>query len=248
MSADYSFKPGWAASAAVLVLLPAFVALGNWQLRRAGEKEALLALLNERSGALALPIASGGITLDQVRYRAVTVRGTYDAAHQILLDNQINQGLAGYHVLTPLRLEGYADLAILVNRGWVGIGPDRTRLPPVDMSPSSREVHGIAEKFPALAWRLRGAEIPTPGWPAVVQLAEPAALSARLGYSILPYQVLLSPTEPQGYVRDWKPAQVDPGKNRGYALQWFTFAAVLSILFVWHGLGRSRTRKDTEPV
>lgn len=245
---DYSVKPGWAASAAVAVLLPTFVSLGNWQLRRAAEKEALLALREERARAPAIAIDSASIALDELRYRPVIVKGSYDAEHQFLLDNQVHEGRAGYHVLTPLRLEGRADLALLVNRGWVPAGPDRTRLPAVGALPVHTSVSGTVEKFPGVAWRLAGAEIPAPGWPAVTQLAEPAALSARLGYAILPYQVLLSPTEPQGFVRDWKPANVDPGKNRGYALQWFAFAGVLTFLYVWYGLRRNMRREGTAPL
>jgi surfeit locus 1 family protein len=49
-------------------------------------------------------------------------------------------------------------------------------------------------------------------------------------------------------VRDWKPANVDPGKNRGYALQWFAFAATLVFLFVRSGLGKNTgTRRQSPP-
>jgi len=248
MNANYSFKPGWAAAFAVTLLVPTFVALGNWQLDRAVAKEALLSLRNERLGGAEWVIDAPAPPLDEIRYRPVVVRGTFDADHQFLLDNQIHRSQAGYHVLTPLKLDGPGDRAILVNRGWIGVGADRTRLPPVDVAPVSVTLHGIADKFPEVAWHLSGAEIPAPGWPAVTLVAEPAALSERLGYSILPYQVLLSPAEAQGYVRDWKPASVDPGKNRGYALQWFAFAGVLTILFLWHGLRRNNGRSDREAV
>jgi surfeit locus 1 family protein len=246
MNADYSFKPGWAAAFAVAVLVPTFLALGNWQLDRAAAKEALLSLRDERLRGDAWVIDAAAPPLDQIRYRSVVVRGTYDVEHQFLLDNQIYQGQAGYHVLTPLKLDGQADRAILVNRGWVAVGPDRARLPPVGVAPEGVTLHGIADKFTEVAWHLSGAEVPAPGWPAVTLVAEPAALSERLGYSILPYQVLLLAAEPQGYVRDWKPASVDPGKNRGYALQWFAFAGVLTALFVWHGLRRNSGRSDRE--
>lgn len=248
MRTDYSFKPGWAAAFAVTVLVPTFLALGNWQLDRAAAKEALLSLRDERLRGDDWVIDAAAPSLEQIRYRPVVVRGTYDADHQFLLDNQIYRGQAGYHVLTPLKLDGQANRAILVNRGWVGVGPDRKRLPPVGLAPVRVTLHGIADKFPEVAWRLSGAEIPAPGWPAVTLVAEPTALSERLGYSILPYQVLLSPAEPLGYVRDWKPASVDPGKNRGYALQWFAFAGVLTVLFVWHGLRRNSDRGDREAV
>jgi surfeit locus 1 family protein len=52
----------------------------------------------------------------------------YDDAHTILLDNRVFNGTAGYHVLTPLKIEG-GQMAILVNRGWVAVGRTREEIP-----------------------------------------------------------------------------------------------------------------------
>jgi len=70
----------------------AFIALGNWQTRRADEKRAAGAQL-----------------------QSVSVTGTFLPKYSVMLDNKLRHGKAGYEVVTPLRLAG-SDLHVLVNR------------------------------------------------------------------------------------------------------------------------------------
>lgn len=169
-----------------------------------------------------------------LRYRRVESEGEYDPAHQFLLDNQVRESQAGYHVLTPLRIKG-ADVAVLVNRGWIPVGANRAQKPDLPLAQLSAIVSGTVEKFPSVGFKLKGAEIPAAGWPSLVQVVDSEQLSHRLGYRVLPYQVLLAPDQRDGYLRDWHPASLDPDKNRGYALQWFSFAALVAVLYVWYG-------------
>ncbi|MGZ8216508.1 SURF1 family protein [Methylomagnum sp.] len=232
---DYSFKPHWKASLGFLAVLAVFVNLGLWQLRRADEKTALMDARELRGQDAPVRLSGAEASPDDLRYRRVVVSGEYDAAHQFLVDNQIHEQRPGYHVLTPLRLEG-GNAAVLVNRGWVPVGADRTRLPAVALQATHAEISGVADHFPGVGLKLKGAEIPAPGWPAVVQLPEPAPLAERLGYPVLPYQVLLDPSADEGYVRAWREVRLTPEKNRGYALQWFLFALVATIIYLRHGL------------
>lgn len=234
-----SFRPGLAASLASAVLLPLFVSLGIWQLHRAEEKQEIMRQCGQRQSEPVLPANPGGWALEGNRCRRVELAGEWDAEHQFLLDNQIFNRQAGYQVLTPLRIEG-TGLAVLVNRGWLPVGKDRRQLPDLAIQQAKLRTQATLDKFPSVGMRLKGAEIPTPGWPSVVQLLDAERLGERLGYRLLPYQVLLSANEPEGYVRDWKQASLDPEKNQGYALQWFSFALALSILYVWHGFKPKR--------
>ena len=60
----------------------------------------------------------GGVALSAGRRR----RARSTRARQILIDNKVHDGRAGYHVVTPLVL---ADgRAVLVDRGWVAAGRD----------------------------------------------------------------------------------------------------------------------------
>lgn len=236
--ANYRFRPTWLPTLATLLLLPVFVSLGLWQLHRADEK---IALMNQREGRQSQPALRGAeaFTSEAGRYRRVELAGEFDAAHQFLLDNQVFNQQAGYLVLTPLRIAGTQE-AVLVNRGWVPVGADRRHLPEVALNQTKVQVNGLIDHYPGVGFKLKGAEIPSPGWPSVVQWLDAGRLSERLGYRLLPYQVLLAPDEPGGYARDWKQASLNPEKNQGYALQWFSFASVLAVLYVWLGFKPKR--------
>jgi surfeit locus 1 family protein len=142
-------------------------------------------------------------------------------------------------VLTPLRIQG-SNMAVLVNRGWIPVGKDRSRQPDLVIAQTKVRIVGVVDKFPGVGFKLKGAEIPAPGWPALLQLVDSERLSERLGYRLLPYQVLLDADEPEGYERAWRHTRLSPETNRGYALQWFSFALVLMILYVWYGFKEKR--------
>lgn len=241
---DYRFKPSRFAVLLVLLLVPAFVGLGFWQLNRAGEREALNRLQDERSQESTLMLGGQLDAIDPatIRYRNLTLHGEFDAAHQFLVDNQLEDQRAGYHVLVPFRISG-GETAILVNRGWLPLGSDRMHLPDLHGLPEGVvTIEGRADLLHRVGFRLKGAEIPSEGWPAVVQLPEPEALGSRLGYKLAGFQVLLAPSEPGGYSRHFRMIRLDANKNRGYALQWFLFAATCLFLFA-----RSSFRKSVSP-
>jgi surfeit locus 1 family protein len=231
---DYSFKPGWKASLGFLALIALFVNLGFWQLHRADEKKALLASREQRGRDEPVRLSGTEADAESLRYRRVTVAGEYDPDHQFLVDNQVRDQQPGYLVLTPLRIAG-SDRAVLVNRGWVPLGVDRTHRPEVGLKAREARVAGVVDTFPRVGFKLKGAEVPGSGWPSLVQVPEPERLAERLGYKVLPYQVLLDPAAPEGYARAWHEVALDPAKNQGYALQWFLFATVAAVLYLRHG-------------
>lgn len=233
----YRFRPSLRAWALFGAAFPLFVGLGFWQLHRAEEKLAINALREARARDAAISLgADAPEDIEALRYRQVSLKGEYDVAHQFLVDNQLQDQVPGYHVLTPFRLAG-GDKAVLVNRGWVPVGSSRAVLPALAGAPTGQiRVEGTLDYLHRVGFRLRGAETPGAGWPSLVQLPEPGPLSARLGYPLLPYQVLLAPAAEGGYARTWHTARLDPANNRGYALQWFLFAACAAFFFVRHGL------------
>jgi surfeit locus 1 family protein len=44
--------------------------------------------------------------------------------------------------------------------------------------------------------------------------------------------MLLNPDESEGYVRDWRPLKFGPERNVGYAVQWFSLAAALLLIYI----------------
>ena len=223
-----------------LCLLPVLLALGMWQLDRSEQKRALLQL-QEHAGATQILKLSSAIEdrADALRYRQVEVSGRYDVAHQFLLDNQISGGKAGYFVLTPLVLTGETK-AVLVNRGWIPQNPDRTVLPGLQINHAETIISGRINHFPSVGIKLAGAEIPTAGWPSVVQVVDSDVLAKKLGYSLFQFQVELDKALPDGFKRDWQTSTVMlPEQHTAYAIQWFALALTLTILFIWYSFKKN---------
>lgn len=233
MLGKYSFKPSLLALALVFILVPLFVSLAFWQLRRAEEKEQF----KLQSASQAAQIALQGRDIlespsSSLRFRSVALEGTFDRDHQFLLDNQMQSGRPGYHVLAPFRVDGL-NLSILINRGWIPMGIDRAQMPDLRGLPEARVlIRGKIDFLHRVGFRLKGMEQPSLGWPSVVQLPEPEPLGQRLGYPLADFQVLLDPAEPGGFDYPLKSEALDSVRNRAYALQWFLFALATLILFL----------------
>lgn len=207
----------------LLALGALFAWLAAWQLERAAVSRATLAQFD--GGAAepvleALPNALG----EAERFRRVEVRGEYEAELQLLLDNMLHDGVAGYHVLTPLRVHGFAE-RVLVNRGWVPAGSDRRVLPDVSVGAGARTLAGRVERLPRPGLRL-GADSDGAGAGPAVVLQYPTAetLASRLGRPVFDYQLLLDPAAPDGYVRAWRAPVIAPERHLAYAGQWGALA------------------------
>jgi surfeit locus 1 family protein len=241
---SYEFRPGFWPTLATLALLPLLAGLGIWQLDRAGWKQALVDqhAVRTREPAVALstllPVTAAG------EYRTITVKGHYLLGQQLLLDNRLHRGHAGYHVLTPLRLAD-GSATVLVNRGWLPVGSSRAELPEAEGPAGTVRVRALVKLPPEKVFRLGGEEERHAGWPQVIQAIDIAALEQRLGYALLPLVLLLDPDDVHGFVREWKPVYgTSPDKHRAYALQWFTLAAVLLLIY----LGVNAKRISNEPA
>jgi len=204
-----------------------FVALGNWQLGRAAEKRSL-------AGDFAAggpPIDWPQLPADAPRYQRVRLRGHYDPAHQFLLDNMSHESVAGVEVLTPLFLDD--GTAVIVNRGWAPFGATRADLPDVAVDDAKRTIVGRLDNLPRPGIWLKPP--PAAGWPRLVQYPKMDELAAALDRKLALRQVLLDPGVPDGYVRAWTVPGTSVDRHIGYAVQWFAFAAVASVL--WFVLG-----------
>ena len=227
----FDFTPGLWPTLVTVVLVPVLASLGVWQLERADWKQALVDGHAEQTRQPPLELAAWLASGETSPYRRVTARGRYDLEHQLLLDNSIHQGRAGYHVLTPLVLAD-SDGTVLVNRGWVPVGPSRAQLPALPGPQDLVSVQALVSYPPEKRLRLGSVEEPHAGWPRVVQLIEPGSLQQQLGFELLPVILLLDAGAAHGFAREWRPVYgATPDKHRAYALQWFTLALVLALIY-----------------
>lgn len=213
---------------AALVAVVVFVRLGVWQLHRADEAEAISETIAAHGQARPAALDSAALSGDlaDLHWRPVETRGAWENAKQILLDNQIAHGVAGYFVYTPLRVPG-CHCAVLVNRGWVPAGPQRDAVPNVGFVPYQGPVHGIAAPAPASGFGVSTADGEVIGSGLLrVQRLDAGELSRWLGERVLPLTVLLAPDEPDGYLRDWRPPDPHAERHVAYAGQWFIFALI----------------------
>ena len=229
MIAGRRFRPRPWSSAATLVAVGLCVALGLWQLERAAFKQSVEDRYEQRLAAAYSSYVAGDET-DDLQFRKLVFRGRYDAAHNFLLDNQVHRGRAGYHVLTPLHLDG-GDHILLVNRGWAAWGPRRDPLPTVPPPAPGDEVRGIVFYPSEPALDLGGAGLDG-NWPQLISHIDIDGLQAQYSARLLPFVLWLAPEQPGQFVRDWDPVWLPPEKSRAYAVQWFSFAAIVVLLFV----------------
>lgn len=239
--------PAWGVALAVLAAA-AFVLLGNWQLGRAREKQALIA---EFEAGTRETVDADGRAFDELaRYQHVQITGAYDAARQVLIDNMPSpsDGRAGYRVLTPLRRADGRGW-VLVDRGWVPLGTTREDLPDVAVGGEPREVGGVLDALPIPGMRAGPAAAPGDRrWPRVLLFPTVADVESALGVPVESRIILLDAADPDGFERKWKPTLgFGPERHLGYAIQWFAFALVAVVLFVALNLRRVNADEDSDP-
>ncbi len=221
---------------AYLCLLSLLLALSFWQFNRAEEKRIVLMLQESNKNTETLLLSdrlAKNFELDL--YKRTKAEGHFDKDHQYLLDNQINQGKVGYFVLTPFLIKD-EQAVVLVNRGWLPLGKKREELPNISVGDEKRIISGRINRFSGIGIKLKGAEIPTKTWPALIQVVDIEVLSQHLGYKLLPFQVELDQDAAGGYKRDWHtPLAMPPEQHIAYAVQWFLLAITLTLLFFKYG-------------
>lgn len=215
------------AAAALFALL---LRLGFWQLERARYKDGLqedFAVAHELPAVAPTQLLAGAGE-GAWQFRRTVLAGQADGAHQYLLDNRTLAGRAGYHVLLAV---ASAQGNVLVNRGWVPVGTDRSQLPTVALDVPTIEVRGRLVRVPRPGLLLGSAGYDVPGWPKVVQAIDLERISRQLGLNLLPAIVLLDGSHAACFQCDW---QAVPGLSasghRGYAVQWFSLAAALLVI------------------
>ena len=226
----FLFKPAWLPSLFAGGLLALLLWLGMWQLGRAELKAQIQSQYQDASSDLPLRLEPRPRDLEGLRYHSIQASGSFEQVRQFLLDNRTHDGRAGYHVLTPLRLD--AEFGVIINRGWVPVGPDRAALP--DIGAPAGKVFLTGKLFPPPKVFLLGSSgYQDGGWPLVVQSVEIKEMETLLGYRLLDSLVMMNPERPGGYVREWHPYYgITPSRHRAYAFQWFALGTALVVIYL----------------
>lgn len=246
MAGRFWLRPKWLFGHALcLLLVVLFVNLGLWQLRRLDEKQDRNALIEARTEAE--PVELDDALADGVegaRYRRVSATGRWDAEGTVLVRSRSLDGAPGYHVVTPLELDGGA---LLVNRGFapLGQGEEEAILELSRPEPIVAAVEGIL-----LASEERGSFGPrdAAGVQRVVNRIDVARLGQQVGGDVVPLYLQLTAADPA----DEPPPTIlpeptqDTGPHLSYAVQWFIFATVGAV--GWPLLLRKTAREQDRDV
>ncbi|MFB7665959.1 SURF1 family protein [Kitasatospora sp. NPDC056138] len=227
--------------------------LGSWQLGRFEDRASSHTNTGSSAKApeAAVPLASvlkGGaaeVGTDTVG-REVTVTGSYDSAHQLLVPDRTVDGRNGYYVLTPLRTADGPAAAVV--RGWVPGAPEAAG--------AGGAGSGAAARVPAapsgqvtVSGRLQAPESSGSGGAVAGGLptGQLGTISPATLVNVLPYRtydgwvaadaasdgLTAVPTvQPQG----GNGLSLRAFQNLGYTLEWFVFAGF--VVFMWFRLVR----------
>lgn len=249
----FLLRPGWLA---LIVIVSGFVTacytlLAPWQFGRESQRTAEQQAIDASYATAPVPLAElsprGAGVEPGMRWRQVTVSGTYLADAEALVRLRVIDGKPAFEVLTPLRTDD--GRLLVVNRGFV---PAETgSRVPAYAAPPTGSVRGIA--------RLRldetdpqGRAVFTDDGHRQFYAADSRPLAAVTGLALEPGYLQLSADQP-GVLTPLAVAPstgAAPFTNLSYALQWLTFGAIAVFALVYfvrlellqrHSRGKSTT-------
>jgi surfeit locus 1 family protein len=228
------YRPRLLPTVATVAGIALFVTAGQWQQGRMEQKQALRAQFDEAVAMAPAALPRDASDWSAWRYRPIAAEGVFDAAKQILIDNKVNEGRAGYHVVTPLVLRD--GRAVLIDRGWIAAGETRAQLPTAPPPAGDVTVRGRVN-IPTANYVELSRDAPAG---VVWENLDPSRFAARTGLSVLP--IVVEQTAPTGatdtLVRNWPAPDFGIEKHRIYMMQWYLFAATAAGLWLYFNLRR----------
>lgn len=278
-NASFSFR---IVSALIVLALVAAIcgALGQWQLNRAAEREAILVQINAGRQQAPLVLAPETAATELQNWRQAHATGQWLNQHTVLVANRNHNGRPGYWVATPLLLNAtpagqsstangaqHTGTAVLVLRGWIPrpLGMS-AQLPPLPATPGVHTISGeLRDRVPRLfeLWSFRSAGdnpgnitgpknsiAPGNSTPEVqnIDLENFASITGiKLLPAVLQQTSAASLDDGTPLIQNWPTPSVEADKNRGYALQWFAFAAIASgawLVIAWRAWRRRKPKQQ----
>ena len=220
----------WVLTVAALAVAGSTWSLGQWQLRRADQKEALQAAIEAQKMLPALDertlAATKNIANDM--HRTVAVRGQWLPQHTVYLDNRTMSGKTGFWVVTPLALQDTGQV-ILVARGWAPRNfLDRTVLPEVETPAGVVTVIGRIAPPPSKLYAFKGLDTGR-----LRQNINLEGFRLETGLPLLAVSLLQTGGASEGLLREWAAPNLGVDKHYGYALQWFGLFGLVIGLYGW---------------
>lgn len=219
-----------------------FCALGVWQVQRLFWKEALIAQVDARVHAPAVP-APGLLAWSRISaadaYRRVLVRGHFLNADEAQVYALTDLG-PGYWVMTPLRSDD--GTIIYINRGYVPMDKKAPATRAAGQTDGEVTVTGLLRVTEDKGWLLSQPDDPAHDLWYHRDIA--ALAKSRHLRTVAPYFIDADATpNPGGWPRGGMTVISFPNSHLAYAITWFSLAAMLLGAMIWN-LRRGFTLAD----
>ena len=220
----------WVLTTAAILVAALTFSLGQWQLRRAAQKQNLHLAIETQSNQFILNAQDLALEKNSLAavHRRATLRGIWRAEHTVFLDNRQMNGKSGFIAITPLVLDGTGQI-ILVQRGWALRNfADRTKLPDIQTPVGLVTVQGRIAPPPSKLYEFKGAESGR-----IRQNIDLSAFGRDIALPLMSVSMIQTGPANEGLLRDWAAPNVGIDKHYGYAFQWFGLCALVVGLYVW---------------
>lgn len=209
-----------------LLLLPLLCRLGFWQLSRAEEKRQLQ---NAQQTQQALPAIRYSPDILTADFRQARAEGQFDTQRYWLLEGRRYNGKLGYEVLMPLQL---GTSWLLVNRGWLPAGIYREDNPSVSSPEGRVQVTGTLVT-PSDSPLINHKDFKVAQWPQRILEVDIAFLSRQYGTPFDNKVLRINADDSAAFAVAWQSINMLPQKHTAYAVQWFSMAFVLALLWLF---------------
>ena len=219
----------------VFAAVAVMVRLGIWQLDRLEQRRIFNARVHGQTSQPALDLNqwSGESDLNKMEYRRITVVGKYDHSQEIALRNQHWKNQSGVHLITPLQIAG-SENRILVDRGWIPSDGFKSGDWSAYNENGRIRVEGIIRAS------ISKADFGTKSDPNFGSVDNPVKewnfvtvdrIQQQIPQPLIPIYIQQSPDNKWTNLPHRSQPKIDltEGPHMGYAIQWFTFAAILAI-------------------
>ncbi len=229
-SQTFSFHFNWKLALLVAASLPLFIKAGLWQLERFAYKKDLQRHYQQAQDDPALSM----INIMPKPYKKVWVKGEMRDGYW-LIDNQINEGQFGYEVIQVLEDKEIGHIFIAM--GWIKGDLDRRKLPHITPLNGTIKLEGRLEIIPTnnlIKKNLVHLE------DKILPAIDHAIFEKITPQEFYPFFVRADKARLKNVIPQEKTPHFTPEKHRAYALQWFSFALITFVMFIYQSLIREK--------
>lgn len=225
---NYVVRVRWLVVCVMVVAIWGCVRLGLWQWHKAEQKQEITRALAHHGEAIQPQPQDldSFAKVEALHLQTVEFKGHYLPQYAFFLDNQVEQGQAGFHVITPFLLSDQLHV-IWVNRGWEAGFADHQQTPKITTTQTEQVIQGLFWQQTKVGFRL---DKPGKAWQLVQPVIDFAYLRQHVPYTFPNVIIKLAPAVGEGYVRHWDVPAGQVEKHLSYAYQWFGFAVASLVL------------------